>query len=118
MTSNLAKVYIIGLRGQPLIGIIEGMLYGIIKYYQKSRAMTILHSATMQTPYCNKMYTWLDKTIKKASQHIVLAMGMHENHFQITVGAKGGVGMDTTLVTHEVSLGHHFNGWAVLCWTY
>ena len=64
------------------------------------------------------MYTWLDKTIKKASQHIVLAMGTHENHFQITVGAKGGVGMDTTLVTHEVSLGHHFNGWAVLCWTY
>jgi hypothetical protein len=38
MTPNLAEVYnqvIRGLRGLPLIAIIEGMLYGIIKYYQK-----------------------------------------------------------------------------------
>jgi hypothetical protein len=41
MTSNLAEVYnwvISGLRGLPLIAIIEGMLYGIIKYYQKRHA--------------------------------------------------------------------------------
>jgi len=58
MTSNLAEVYnwvIIGLRGLPLIGIIEGMVYGIIKYYQKRHAATVLHSTIVQTPYCNKM---------------------------------------------------------------
>ena len=84
MTSNLAEVYnwvIIGFRGLPLIGIIEGMLFGIIKYYQKRQVAAVLHSATMQTPYCNKMYTWLDKAVRKASQHIVLVMGTHENRF-------------------------------------
>ena len=38
MTSNLAEVYnwvIRGLCGQPLVGIVEGILYGIIKYYKK-----------------------------------------------------------------------------------
>ena len=84
MTLKLAEVYnwvIIGLRGLPLIGIIEGMVYGIIKYYQKRHAATVLHSTTVQTPYCNKMYTWLDKAVRKASQHIVLVMGTHENRF-------------------------------------
>jgi len=84
MTSNLGEVYnwvIIGLRGLSLIGIIEGMVYGIIKYYQKRHAAPVLHSTTVQTPYCNKMYTWLDKAVRKASQHIVLVMGTHENRF-------------------------------------
>ena len=115
MTSNLPEVYnwvIRGLRGLPLIAIIEGMLYGIIKYYQKCHAAAVLHSTKVQTPYCNKMYKWLEKSITKSSQHIVLAMGTHDNRFQITVRAKGGVGMETTLVTHEVNLGLHFNGWA------
>lgn len=113
MTSNLPEVYnwvIRGLRGLPLIAIIEGMLYGIIKYYQKRHAAAVLHSATVQTPYCNKMYKWLEKSITKSSQHIVLAMGTHDNRFQITVRAKG-VERETTLVTHEVNLGRQFNGW-------
>jgi len=113
MTSNLAEVYnwvIRGLRGCPLVGIIEGILYGIIKYYQKRHAAAVLHSTTVQTPYCNKMYIWMDKAVAKASQHIVIAMGTHDNHFEITVRAKGGVGRETTLVTHEVNLGRQFDG--------
>ncbi|KAG2630340.1 hypothetical protein PVAP13_3KG484005 [Panicum virgatum] len=108
MTSNLAEVYnwvIRGLRGCPLVGIIEGMLYGIIKYYQKRHAAAILHSTKVQTPFCDKMYKWMEKAISKASQHIVIAMGTHDNRFEITVRAKGGVGRETTLVTHEVNLG-------------
>ena len=113
MTSNLAEVYnwvIRGLRGCPLVGIIEGMLYGIIKYYQKCHAVAVLHSTKVQTPYCNKMYIWMEKAVAKASQHIVIAMGMHDNRFEITVRAKGGVGRETTLVTHEVNLGRQFDG--------
>jgi hypothetical protein len=51
------------------------------------------------------MYKWLEKAVTKASQHIVLAMGTHDNHFQIIVRAKGEVGRETTLVTHKVNLG-------------
>ncbi|RLM60879.1 hypothetical protein C2845_PM14G08190 [Panicum miliaceum] len=72
MTSNLVEVYnwvISGLRGLPLIAIIE------------------------------------EKSVSKASQHIVPAMGTHDNRFQIIVRAKGGVGRETTLVTHEADLG-------------
>jgi len=72
MTLKLAEVYnwvIIGLRGLPLIGIIKGMLYGIIKYYQKHHVATVLHSAIVQISYCNKMYKWMEKAFTKASQH-------------------------------------------------
>jgi len=57
MTLKLAEVYnwvIIGFRGLPLIGIIEGMVYGIIKYYQKRHAAPVLHSTTVQTPIATK----------------------------------------------------------------
>jgi len=115
MTSNLAEVYnwvIRGLRGCPLVGIIEGMLYGIIKYYQKCHAAAVLHSTKVQTPYCNKMYIWMEKAVAKASQQIVIAMGTHDNHFEITISIKGGVGRETTLATHQVNLGQQFNGQA------
>jgi hypothetical protein len=115
MTSNLAEVYnwvIRGLHGLPPIAIIEGMLYSIIKYYQKHHAAAVLYSSIVQTPYCNKMYKWLEKAVTKASRHIVLAMGTHENRFQTIVRAKGVVGWETTLVNHEVNLGRQFNGWA------
>jgi hypothetical protein len=58
------------------------------------------------------MYKCLEKSVSKASQHKVPAMGTHDNRFQIIVRAKGGVGRETALVTHEVNLGRQFNGWA------
>ena len=38
MTTNIVEVYnwvIRGLKGMPLVAIVEGMLHGIIGYYQK-----------------------------------------------------------------------------------
>lgn len=115
MTSNLAEVYnwvIRGLRGLPLIGIIEGMLTGIVNYYQKRRLSAVAHNTTVQTPYCFKMYKHLEKSVTKASQHMVQPFGNVEKRFQVTVRAKGGIGMETTLISHNVNLGEVFNGWA------
>ena len=109
MTSNLAKVYnwiTRGLRSLPLIAIVEDMLYGVIKYYQKRHATSVLHSTTVSA----KMYRHLNKAVTKAENHLAVPMGLDEHHFQVTMRTKGGVGQDTVLVTHDVKLGFEFNG--------
>ena len=90
----------------------EGILFGIIKYYQKRHAAAVLHSTTVQTPWCMKMYNHLDKSVTKASEHISTRLSSHLHRFQLTCKGKGGAGQDTVVVTHEVNLGMVFDGWA------
>ncbi len=114
MTTNIAEVYnwiIRGLKGMPLIAILEGMLHGIIGYYQKRHATVVLHCTTMQTPYCLKMMAYLDDKSKKAQEHMVRAFGVEEYRFEVTSRSKGGLGMDCIAVTHEVNLGQGMTGW-------
>ena len=81
MTTNIVEVYnwvIRGLKGMPLVAIVEGMLHGIIGYYQKRHATAVLHCTTMQTPYCLKLMAYMDDKTNKAQQHMVYAFGVHE----------------------------------------
>ena len=62
MTTNIAEVYnwvIKGLCGLSIIAIIEGMLYGIIGYYQKRHAAIVSHCTTMSTLYAQRMMEYL-----------------------------------------------------------
>ena len=64
MTTNIAEVYnwvIRGLRGLPIVAIVEGMLHGIIGYYQKRHAAAVIHCTTMRTPYAKRMMEYLEK---------------------------------------------------------
>ena len=115
MTSNLAEVYnwvIRGLRGLPLVAIVEGILHGLVRYYRKRRSLAVAHSNSVQTPYCVKMYEHLEKAVAKAGQHMVVPFGNVENRFMVTVRAIGGVGMEAKIIHHDVNLGVQFNGWA------
>src|SRR5207237_9951501 len=94
-----------GFKELLLVAILEGMLHGIIGYYQKRHATVVLHCTTMQTPYCLKMMGYMNDKIKKAQQHMVRAFGVNEYRFEVTSRSKGGLGMDCAVVTHEVNLG-------------
>src|SRR6266540_3824219 len=114
MTTNIAEVYnwvIRGLKGMPLVAILEGMLHGIIGYYQKRHATAVLHCITMQTPYCLKLMAYMDDKTNKAQQHMVRAFGVHEYRFEVTSRSKGGLGTDCAVVTHEVNLGQGMTSW-------
>ena len=79
MTTNIVEVYnwvIRRLKGMPMVAILEGILHGIIGYYQKRHATAVLHSTTMQTPYCQQMMGYMNDKSKKAQQHIVPAFGV------------------------------------------
>src|SRR6266508_6909067 len=79
MTTNVAEVYnwvIRGLKGVPLVAILEGILHGNVGYYQKRHATTVLHSTTVQTPYCLKMMEYMNDKSKKAQDHMVRAFGV------------------------------------------
>ncbi len=69
MTTNVVEVYnwvIRGLKGMPLVAILEGILHKIVGYYQKRHATAVLHSTTIQTPYCLKMMGYMNEKSKKA----------------------------------------------------
>ena len=54
MTTSIAEVYnwiIKGLRGLPIVAVVEGILYVIIGYYQKRHAAAVIHCTTIHTPY-------------------------------------------------------------------
>ena len=114
MTTNVAEVYnwvIRGLKGMPLVAILEGILHGIVGYYQKRHATAVLHSTTVQTSYCLKMMEYMNEKSKKAQDHMVRAFGVHEYRFEVTSKPKGGLGTDCRVVTHEVNLGQGMTGW-------
>src|SRR6266540_4235304 len=108
MTTNIPEVYnwvIRGLKGMPLVAILEGMLHGIIGYYQKMHATVVLHCTTIQ------MMGYMDDKRKKPQQHMVRAFDVQEYRFEVTSRSKEELGTDCRVVTHEVNLGQGITGW-------
>src|SRR5438128_807875 len=95
----------------PLAAILEGMLHGIVGYYQKRHATVVLHCTTMQTPYCLNMMGYMDDKSKKAQEHMVRSFGVREYRFEVTSRPKEWLGTDCRVVTHEVNLGQGIPSW-------
>ena len=77
MTTNLAEVYnwvIRGLRSQPLVAIVEGVLHGTIGYFRERHANAALHAANPHTPYCSKITAYMQAKTEKAQSHTVFVM--------------------------------------------
>ena len=88
MTTNLAEVYnwvIRGLRSQPLVAIVEGVLHGTIGYFRERHANAALHAANPQTPYCSKITAYMQAKTEKAQSHTVFVMGNTEHRFDVVL---------------------------------
>ena len=118
ITTNLAEVYnwvIRGLRSQPLVAIVEGVLHGTIGYFRERHANAALHAANPQTPYCSKITAYMQAKTEKAQSHTVFVMGNTEHRFDVVLRDRAGVGTARSLVTHEVCLGDHVNEPSCTC---
>src|SRR5664279_1997583 len=107
MTTNLAEVYNFVLRGNralPLTAIVEGVLYGTIRYCRDRRKEAELIS--LQNPnslYCDKISKYMEKKMEKARSHTVVEIGNREMRFEVCLPTdKFGVGNE--MRTHEVTI--------------
>ena len=86
MTTNLAEVYnwvIRGLRGLPLVAIVEGILHGTCKYFRERYAIAVSAMSDATLVYSSFMTAYMHGKIQKASLHRARPMGTAENRFEI-----------------------------------
>lgn len=92
MTTNLAEVYnwvMRGVRGLPLVGIIEFILHGTTRYFRDRYAAAAKIVADNRLIYGVKMATYMADAIKKAQLHRVMSMGTREHRFEVLCRDKG-----------------------------
>lgn len=92
MTTNLAEVYnwvLRGLRGLPLVAIVEGILHGTCNYFRDRYAKAINALADNRLVYTTFITKYMDDKIKKASLHRARPMGTTENRFEILCRDRG-----------------------------
>jgi hypothetical protein len=109
MTSNLAEVYnsvLRGVRGLPLVAIVESVLHGTTRYFQERYQKAVLHMQRFPaTPYCAKVMKYMIEKTNKAKMHRVRRAGNVQRRFEISLRHKSGFGVAPELKTHEVAFG-------------
>ena len=109
MTTNLAEVYNFVLRGQrglPLTAIVEGAMYGTVRYFQERYKNAALHMNNFPaTPYCAKVMKYMEDKIQKGLGHTVYNIGNLERRYEVRLRDKSGFGAANETKTHEVLIG-------------
>ena len=107
MTTNLAEVYNFVLQGNralPLTAIVEGVLYGTMKYcYDKRTKAELISQLNPNSLYCEKITEYMEKKMQKSRSHTVTRTGNKELKFEVRLSTdKFGVGNE--MRTQEVTL--------------
>jgi hypothetical protein len=107
-TTNLAESYNFVLRENralPLTAIVEGILYGTLKYFKERCQEAELHNMTNpNTPYYENITKYMKKKVEKGRGHTVVATRNHELRFEVRLQTdKFGTG--NIMRTHEVKIG-------------
>ena len=107
MTTNLAEVYnwvIRGMRGLPLVAIVEGILHGTCKYFRE-RYMVASNAMTDNTLiFSTFMTNYMKKKVQKASLHRARPMGTAENRFEVLCRDRGRRGGNRERIAQECVL--------------
>jgi hypothetical protein len=109
MTTNLAEVYnwvLRGMRGLPLVAIVEGVMHGTIRYLQQRYAAACLHTENYPaTPYCARAMAYMEEKSSKAQMHTVIETGTAQHRFEVYLRDKSGFGTANFQRTQEVVIG-------------
>nr|AAX92751.1 transposon protein, putative, mutator sub-class [Oryza sativa Japonica Group]ABA91495.1 transposon protein, putative, Mutator sub-class [Oryza sativa Japonica Group] len=107
MTTNLAEVYnwvMRGVRGLPLVGIVEFILHGTCRYF-RDRFQAVLPSMPNNSILFGAfMQKKLEELRKKAMKHRALVQGTQQHRFEILCQNKAGRGIYRKRVKQECVL--------------
>ena len=107
MTTNLAEVYnwvMRGVRGLPLVGIVEFILHGTCRYF-RDRFQAVLPSMPNNSIlFGTFMQKKLEELRKKAMKHRAVVQGTQQHRFEILCQDKAGRGIYRKRVKQECVL--------------
>ncbi|WVZ72214.1 hypothetical protein U9M48_020712, partial [Paspalum notatum var. saurae] len=110
MTTNIAESYNMvmrGLRGLPLVGCIECIMYGCAKYFRE-RYMDISADLTNPSMLFGKWITEYMKTkMDKAQKHNVVSMGTREHRFEVACKDRSRRGVRRERTVQECLIGNN-----------
>ena len=86
-TTNHAECYNMVMRrvrGFPLVGIVEFIMYGCVRYFREryASAASLLHDPGVR--FCGRVNEYMEKKMEKARFHSVISMGTKEQRFEVS----------------------------------
>ena len=103
-TTNHAECYNMvmrNVRGFPLVGIVEFIMYGCVKYFRERYMAASLSMSNPQIEFCTRVTEYMDKKTSKAKLHRVQSMGTHEQRFHVACKDRRGRGVHRRRVVQE-----------------
>nr|ABA94023.1 transposon protein, putative, Mutator sub-class [Oryza sativa Japonica Group] len=107
MTTNLAEVYnwvMRGVRGLPLVGIVEFILHGTCRYFRDRFQAVLPSMPNNNILFGTFMQKKLEELRKKAMKHRALVQGTQQHRFEILCQDKAGRGIYRKRVKQECVL--------------
>jgi len=96
-----------GVRGLPLVGIVEFFLYRMCMYFRDRYVVAEQAMVDNQKIYGYKMTEYMEDAFKKALLHHVQAVGAVEHRFEVTCRDKGRLGGRRERHTQGCALHNH-----------
>jgi hypothetical protein len=93
-----------GVHGLPLVGIVEFIMYGCIKYFMDHYKAASLSMSNPSLVFGERTTEYLDNKIRKARQHNVVWMGKMELRFEVACKDRSRRGVCGERVVQECML--------------
>jgi len=69
-------------RAFPLVGIVEFIMYGCIKYFRERYMAASINISNPQIQFCTRVTQYMQQKIEKAKLHRVISTGTMEHRFE------------------------------------
>ena len=106
-TTNQAECYNMVLRpvrGLPLVGIVEYIMYGCTRYFIDRYAKATLWLNSPQVTFCSRISEYMNKKTLKAHNHNVTPMGTMERRYEVACNDRSRRGVRRERVVQECLL--------------
>src|SRR6185503_14465052 len=88
-------------RAFPLVGIVEFIMYGCMKYFREHYMAASLNISNPQIQFCTRVTQYMQQKIEKAKLHRVISTDTMEHRFEVRCKDRIGCGIRRDRVVHE-----------------
>ena len=88
-------------RAFPLVGIVEFIMYGCMKYFRERYTAASINISNPQIQFCKRVTQYMQEKIEKAKLHRVISTGTMEHRFEVICKDRSGRGIRRDRVVQE-----------------
>ena len=88
-------------RDFPLVGIVEFIMYGCMKYFRECYMAASINISNPQIQFCTRVTQYMQQKIEKVKLHRVISTGTMEQRFEVLCKDRSGRGIRRDRVVQE-----------------